>query len=75
MFTALDMAESQMRQLNLTSLSSKSWSCRKKTRLRPLKFLMDMYLHTQSRYKGDEYNVAQTSSGRKKGLRTAFVKR
>lgn len=27
---------------------------------------MEMYLHTQSRYKGDAHNVAQTSSGRKK---------
>ena len=38
---------------------------KKKTRLRPMNFLMDMYLHTQARFKGEKYGVAQYSSNRK----------
>ena len=38
----------------------------KKTRLRPMNFLMEMYLHTQSRLKGDAYNIPQSSGARKR---------
>ena len=38
----------------------------KRTRLRPLTFLMEMYLHTVARCKAASFGIPQSSSGRKK---------
>ena len=38
---------------------------KKKTRLRPMSFLMEMYLHTESRFKAEKFGVSQRSSSRK----------
>lgn len=37
----------------------------KRTRLRPMAFLMEMYFHTQSRFKAEKYEVPQYSRNRK----------
>lgn len=38
---------------------------KKKARLRPMNFLLEMYLHTQARFKGEQYGIDQSSNRRK----------